>query len=141
LGKTGKNSLSRKQLAGFPKTPWRGRNKDQGRKIDNAPDSEGLMKICCQIVRLCSYNPAKIFGLYPQKGTVSPGSDADLILLDMERGREVNASDFPSSCDYTPYKGWKLKGWPEWTMVRGKIVMENGKVDENLKGGKAIGVR
>jgi dihydroorotase-like cyclic amidohydrolase len=94
-----------------------------------------------QIVRLCSYNPANIFGIYPQKGSVSPGADADLIALDIERECEVNASDFPSSCDYSPYEGWKLKGWPEWTMVRGKIVMENGKVDEDLKWGKAIGVR
>lgn len=94
-----------------------------------------------EIVRLCSYNPAKIFGLYPQKGNILPGSDADLILLDIDREREVKASEFPSSCDYSPYEGWKLKGWPELAMVRGKIVMENGKVNEALKWGKSIGVR
>jgi dihydropyrimidinase len=94
-----------------------------------------------QIVRLCSYNPAKIFGLYPQKGALVPGSDADLILVDIDREREVKASGFPSSCDYSPYEGWKLKGWPELTMVRGKIVMENGKVNEDLKWGKPIGIR
>jgi dihydropyrimidinase len=94
-----------------------------------------------EIVRLCSYNPARIFGLYPQKGTLVPGSDADLILVDMDREREVKAVEFSSSCDYSPYEGWKLKGWPELTMVRGKIVMEHGKVNEDLKWGKAIGVR
>ncbi|HJX30405.1 MAG TPA: hypothetical protein VJ624_00930 [Thermodesulfobacteriota bacterium] len=65
------------------------------------------------------------FGLYPHKGGLQPGVDAALS---------------PSSCDYTPYEGWKLKGWPVLTMVRGKVVMEDGKVKDASGWGRAVGV-
>jgi len=93
-----------------------------------------------QVVRLTSYQPATIFGLYPHKGGLQPGADADLIIVDLEKTQKVDAALSPSSCDYTPYEGWELKGWPVLTMVRGKVVMENGKVKDASGWGRAVGV-
>lgn len=93
-----------------------------------------------QVVRFTSYNPARIFGLYPQKGTLQPGADADLIIVDLEKEQSVSAELSPSACDYTPYEGWILKGWPILTMVRGKVVMEDGKVQEATGWGKVAGI-
>ena len=93
-----------------------------------------------QVVKLTSYQPATIFGLYPQKGTLQPGADADLIIVDLEKMQKVDAALFPSSCDYTPYEGWELKGWPVLTMVRGKVVMEDGKVKDSSGWGRAVGI-
>jgi len=93
-----------------------------------------------QLVRLTSYQPAKIFGLYPQKGTLQPGADADLIIVDLEKKQNVAAELLPSACDYTPYEGWELKGWPLLTMVRGKVVMEKGSVHEASGWGRVAGV-
>ncbi|MFH0811480.1 MAG: amidohydrolase family protein [Pseudomonadota bacterium] len=94
-----------------------------------------------QLVKLTSYNPAKIFGLYPRKGTLQPGADADLIIVDVDKKQNVAAELFPSACDYTPYEGWELKGWPVLTMVRGEVVMEDGKVREASGWGKVVGIR
>lgn len=106
--------------------------------------SEGVHKdrmTLNQVVRLTSYQPAKIFGLYPQKGTLQPGADADLIIVDLEKKQKVAAGLFPSACDYTPYEDWELKGWPILTMVRGKVVMEDGKVKEASGWGKVAGIK
>jgi len=94
-----------------------------------------------QLVRLTSYHPAKIFDLYPQKGSLQPGADADLIIVDLEKRQKVSADLFPSACDYTPYEGWGLRGWPILTMVRGKVVMEQGKVQEASGWGRVTGLQ
>ena len=91
------------------------------------------------LVEVTSYNAAKIFDMYPKKGTIMTGSDADLTIIDLERQKTV-APEMLSSCsDYTIYDGWKLTGWPVMTIVRGMIVVNNGMVDENALGyGKLI---
>jgi dihydropyrimidinase len=104
--------------------------------------SEGVNKDRISIeslVEVTSYNAAKIFDMYPKKGTIMTGSDADLTIIDLKRQKTV-APDILSSCsDYTIYDGWKLTGWPVMTIVRGMIVMNNGMVDENALGyGKLI---
>jgi dihydropyrimidinase len=81
-----------------------------------------------RISQLVSENPAKIFGLYPNKGVIRVGSDADLTVVDLDLEKEVHAEDLGSFCDYTIYEGWKLRGWPVKTIVRGSIVMEDGEV-------------
>lgn len=93
-----------------------------------------------QLAALYAYNPAKIYGLYPQKGVIQPGADADLVIFDPDEEAPVTAAGYPSACDYSPYEGMHLKGWPQLTMVRGKVVMENGQVDESLKWGRAVGI-
>ena len=71
---------------------------------------------------------AKAFNLYPQKGTIEIGSDADLTVIDLNLEKEVKWSDLCSLSDYTIYEGRKLKGWPIYTIVRGKVVMQDGEV-------------
>jgi dihydropyrimidinase len=94
--------------------------------------SEGVNKgrITLQkLVEVLCTNNAKIFGIYPQKGTLQVGSDADLVIVDLEKKWKLTAaSQHYKVSDYTPYEDWDVKGWPILTMVRGHVVMENGKI-------------
>ena len=81
-----------------------------------------------RVVELLSTNVAKHIGVYPKKGTLRVGSDADITLIDMAKEDVIDASRLHSKCGITPYEGWRLKGMPVSTMVRGQFVMENGKV-------------
>lgn len=81
-----------------------------------------------QVAMLTSYNAARIFGLYPRKGTLLPGSDADLTIVDPDRTDRVTAQRLQSRSDFSLYEGWELTGWPVLTMVRGQVAMENGRV-------------
>ena len=99
--------------------------------------SEGVNKKRISLERVsevCSYNTARIFGMYPKKGTIRCGSDADLTIVDMEKEQVVTPDLLQSYSDYTIYDGWKLRGWPIMTIVRGKIVMEYGFVDPSAIG-------
>ncbi|MGH2441817.1 MAG: dihydroorotase [Chloroflexota bacterium] len=79
-------------------------------------------------LRLLSENPARILGIYPRKGAIQVGSDADLVIVDMER--EVCPTDEATytKAKWTPYRGRKLKGQPVLTMLRGQVIAENGNV-------------
>lgn len=93
--------------------------------------SEGVNKrgISLQrIAELTSYNPSCIFNLYPRKGTLLPGSDADVTVVDLGIEKKVTASKLHGSCNYSLYEGWTLKGWPTLTMVRGRVVMRDHKL-------------
>jgi dihydropyrimidinase len=79
-----------------------------------------------QFVALNSTNAAKIYGLYPRKGTIAIGGDADIVIWDTEHEWTVTHSLLHDQCDYTPYEGMRLKGWPEKTFSRGELVW-NGK--------------
>ena len=94
-----------------------------------------------QLVTLMSYNPAKIFDIYPQKGALLPGSDADITIVDLEKNQKVRADLYTSGCDFTPYEDWELTGWPILTMVRGKVVMEDGKVKDVSGWGRAVNLK
>ena len=87
-----------------------------------------------RVAEVTSYNTARIFGMYPQKGTIQEGSDADLVIVDMDLEQKVTPELLQSHADYTIYDGWKLKGWPILTMVRGRVVMEEGQVDSGAIG-------
>ncbi len=92
-----------------------------------------------RVVEVTSYNTSRIFGLYPKKGTLQEGSDADLTIVDLDLEQTVTPDLLQSYSDYTVYDGWKIRGWPIMTLVRGKVVMEGGKVDEGSLGhGKYI---
>lgn len=80
-----------------------------------------------RFVELVSTNPAKIFGLYPQKGTIAPGSDADLILFDPEAEQVITAENQSQKSDYTPYEQTKLKGKVETVLLRGERIVQLGK--------------
>ncbi len=81
-----------------------------------------------RIAQLLCKDPARIFGLGATKGDIKVGMDADLTVIDVQMEKEVRAQDFASFADYSLYEGWKLKGWPVLTMVRGETVMKDGKV-------------
>ena len=81
-----------------------------------------------ELVNLTSMNPAKVFNLYPRKGIIQIGSDADLNVIDLKKEFVIRAEDQYSNIDYTPYEGWKVKGIPILTIVRGKIVVYEGEV-------------
>ncbi|MGA8426635.1 MAG: amidohydrolase family protein, partial [Candidatus Dormiibacterota bacterium] len=75
---------------------------------------------------LTSTNAAKIMGLYPQKGVIAVGSDADLALIDPEAERVISAGDLHES-DYTPWEGWRVGAWPVATVLGGQVVVEGGR--------------
>ena len=86
-----------------------------------------------QIITLCCENPAKIFRL-KNKGRIAEGYDADLTVVDMNLEKEVKNEELLTKVKWSPFNGWKLKGWPVMTIVNGRIAFENGKVNENAKG-------
>lgn len=86
-------------------------------------------------VGLVSTNAAKIMGLYPRKGALAVGSDADIVLLDTRKRHIVRAAEMHEA-DYSPWEGRDLAAWPSLTMLRGKIVVENGDFRGDLKDGK-----
>src|SRR5467141_5010003 len=79
-------------------------------------------------VALTATNHAKLYGLYPKKGTIAVGSDADLAIWDPERETTVSAGILHDNVGYTPYEGRKLKGWPVTVLSRGRIVVDDGKL-------------
>lgn len=74
------------------------------------------------VAEVCSLNCAKVFRLFPKKGTIAVGSDADLVLVDINEQRTVNASRFHSASKFCPYDGMKLVGWPKLTILRGEVI-------------------
>jgi dihydropyrimidinase len=91
-----------------------------------------------RIAEVTSYNAAKIFNLYPQKGSIQIGSDADLTIVDLEKEKTVTHNMLNSSSDFSIYENWHLKGWPILTMVRGNVVMKDGEVVGKKGFGKYI---
>ncbi len=81
-----------------------------------------------QFVAVTSTNPAKLFGLYPSKGTIEVGADADLVVWDPSAQRVIDGSAMHSRSDFSPYDGWTVTGWPRWTISRGEVVAEGHRV-------------
>ncbi len=81
-----------------------------------------------QLSNMTSLNTARIFGMYPKKGIIQKGSDADIVLVDLKKEGKVSAQTIDGFSDYNVYEGWKLKGWPVKTIVRGSIVAEDFKI-------------
>jgi dihydroorotase len=88
----------------------------------------------CDYVRLTSTKPAKAFGLYPAKGALLPGSDADITLVDLNRGDTIAAEKFQSRSKITPFEGMSVIGLPIHTLVRGRFVMQDRKIVAETKG-------
>ena len=78
-----------------------------------------------RMVELLSTNPAKLFGLYPRKGTIAVGSDADVVVFDPERKLTITAADHHSKIDYNLYEGTEVTGSPEIVLLRGQVLVEN----------------
>lgn len=91
--------------------------------------SEGVMKkrlTLHQFVELVSTSPAKLFGLYPEKGTIKVGSDADLVLFDPKASFKISAKTHHQNVDYTPYEGFKGKGLAKIVIANGQVIVRNG---------------
>ena len=93
--------------------------------------SEGVMKGRLtpeQFVAVTATNHARTYGLYPRKGTIAVGSDADIAIWDPERTLVLGHEHLRDGADYTPYEGLEITGWPVLTMVRGRSVVEDGRL-------------
>jgi dihydropyrimidinase len=91
-----------------------------------------------QFVQFTSQNAAKIFGMYPQKGTLEKNSDADITMIDLKREKKVTSDLFGGFSDYIVYEGRNLKGWPVKTIVRGEIVADDFEIIGKLGHGKLV---
>ncbi len=89
--------------------------------------SEGRLNLN-EFARIVSTNPAKLFGLYPKKGALIVGSDADIMMIDPHKEVTIQKTLLHEHVDYTPYEGMKVTGWPIMTMVRGEIVVDHGQL-------------
>jgi dihydropyrimidinase len=79
-----------------------------------------------RFVQVCSTNPAKLFGIWPQKGSIALGFDADLTIIDPKKRVRIAGSEMESRSDFDPYEGWQGRGWPVLTMSRGELIMKHG---------------
>jgi dihydropyrimidinase len=79
-----------------------------------------------KFVALTATNAAKLYGLYPRKGTIAVGSDADLAIWDADKEVTIKQSMIHDAMDYTPYEGRTIKGWPVTTLLRGEVVAQEG---------------
>jgi dihydropyrimidinase len=80
------------------------------------------------MVELLCTNPAKLFGLYPRKGTLAPGSDADVVIFDPDRPKLITASRQHSRSDYNLYEGTEVLGDIETVLLRGTVLVEGGEL-------------
>ena len=81
-----------------------------------------------RLVEVTSRNPAQIFGVYPKKGTIAVGTDADMVVVDLEKEDVVRASNMYSFGDFSLYEGQTMKGWPVATIKNGQVAVENNKI-------------
>jgi dihydropyrimidinase len=79
-------------------------------------------------VALTAANPARIYGLYPRKGTLAIGSDADVVIWDPQRIASIANQRLHHAVDFTPYEGMVVTGWPVVTISRGEVIWRDGQV-------------
>ena len=123
--------------------PWPVEQKDRPSIFENssgAPGVETLLPILFSegvakerisiftLSRVLMENPARIFGLYPRKGSLAPNSDADIVILDPQKEWTVSAQNLHSNAGWTPYEGMEITGKVETTIVRGKVVFHEGEI-------------
>src|SRR5437867_4112504 len=87
-----------------------------------------------RVAELASANPARAFGLYPRKGAIVVGSDADLAVVDPNREQVITPEVLGSAQDFTPFQGMRVRGWPTHTLLRGRIVFQDGAVRDQPSG-------
>lgn len=75
-----------------------------------------------------SENPARVYGVYPKKGCLLPGSDGDFVIVDIKKEAIIKNEEQITACGWSPYDGFKLKGMPSTAAIRGNIILEDGEV-------------
>lgn len=101
----------------------------------------GVLNQCISLqnwVNICSTQPAKIFGIFPQKGSLAVGSDADIVLFDPQKKLTINPELLHEQVDYSPYNGVELTGYPLMTIVKGRVLIKDGNFIEQKKSGKFL---
>jgi dihydroorotase len=88
----------------------------------------------CDYVRLAAAAPAKIWGLYPKKGAIQPGADADIAIVDLKRAWTIDDAKLQSRSKITPWNGWRVQGLPMHTLVRGRFVMRERQLIAQTRG-------
>ena len=99
--------------------------------------SEGVAKGRISAKKMCELlceNPAKLYGLYPRKGVIQEGSDADIVILNLSGTKKITHSAQVSRCDYSPFEGMNITGTIESVYLRGVKVSENGRVINHGRG-------
>jgi dihydroorotase-like cyclic amidohydrolase len=91
-----------------------------------------------QIVTLTSYNSARLFGLYPRKGALDVGSDADLVIVDPDREVKVDLAALNSVVDFSPYEGYLARGWAATTVAGGEVVYDGGEIVAGRRRGRYL---
>jgi dihydropyrimidinase len=91
-----------------------------------------------QFVQLTSTNPAKIFGLFPRKGALLPGSDADIAIWDPQREVTYGRAHSQQRTDYNLFEGWKLKGFPQQVYLRGELIVDDDRWLGKAGGGQFL---
>jgi dihydropyrimidinase len=102
--------------------------------------TEGVMKRKMSLqrfVEVTSTNAARLLGLHPKKGALAIGSDADIVLIDPAIRKTLTKTDFHVS-DYSPWEGWQIQGWPVATILRGKVMVENGRLLGDTRDGRLV---
>lgn len=102
--------------------------------------SEGVVKRGMSLERyvdVTSTNAARILGFYPRKGAIAPGSDADIVFIDPSIHKTLTRDDFHVA-DYSPWEGWEVHGWPVTTIMRGNVIVEEGRLHGRPGDGQAI---
>ena len=93
--------------------------------------SEGVNKgkiTLNKFVEVTSTNAAKIFGMFPQKGTIAIGSDADIVIFDPNEKHTISVDTHHMNCDYSAYEGWEVTGKCKTVILRGKVAVDNNKL-------------
>ena len=91
-----------------------------------------------RLSEISAERPAQIYGIYPRKGAIQLGSDADMVIVDMDMEKKISNDDQITACSWTPYDGMKVKGWPTMSIIRGEVVMENDVVQSEQGSGLFI---
>jgi dihydropyrimidinase len=86
---------------------------------------EGRFPLETLVAVLCE-NPARLFGLWPRKGSLSAGSDADICIFDPEREKLITPANLVTNCDYSPFEGTRARGWADTVLLRGSVIVEGG---------------
>ena len=101
--------------------------------------SEGVAKgriDASRFVALTSTNMARLYGLYPGKGTLAEGSDADIAIWDPEAETKITDETTHDLTGYTPFEGWTVTGWPKTVISRGRVIVDNGVLDAERGSGR-----
>jgi dihydropyrimidinase len=91
-----------------------------------------------RLVEIFSTNPAKLFGLFPRKGTIAVGSDADIVVFDPDAETVISAQTHHMNIDYNLYEGMAVKGVPEVVIANGRVLVEDGEYTGISAGGRFL---